>query len=83
MFLCLKYKEVLENEKCLLINFSDEMGGDEGGAMKGVWCRGCGNSRSVVEHELHVSSQMGFIVPYLTIITFAACLKRGCASFRI
>ena len=31
MFLCLKCKEVLENEKCLLINFSDEMRGDEGG----------------------------------------------------
>ena len=28
MFLSLKCKEVLETEKCLLINFSDEMGGD-------------------------------------------------------
>ena len=25
MFLCLKCKEVFENEKCLLINFTDEM----------------------------------------------------------
>ena len=28
MFLSLKCKEVLETEKCLLINFSDEMGED-------------------------------------------------------